>query len=85
MDKKLEARICRLERFVKNESVETNRIAKDSIDNIMVEIDTLDAVADKFGEKFVNQLYKVKRDLGLLDKMVKIGMSRDIEISNEIW
>lgn len=85
MDKKLETRIRRLERLMKNESAETNRIAKDAIDNIMVEIDTLDSVAGEFGEKFINQLYKVKRDLDLLDKMVKMGMSRDIEVSDEIW
>lgn len=85
MDKKLEARIRRLECLMKNESVETNRVAKDSIDSIMAEIDTLYTVADEFGEVFSNQLYKVKRDLGLLDKIVKKSMDHDIEMSNEIW
>lgn len=85
MDKKLEARITRLERILKNESIETNRVAKDAIDNIMAELDTLNSVAYEFSDKFVNQLYKVKRDLGLLEKIVKMGMDHSIETSDEIW
>ena len=85
MNKTLESRIRRLEKLVKNESVETNRVAKDAMDNIMAELDTLDAVADEFGDKFVKQLYKVRSDLSLLDKMIKVSMSRDIETSDEIW
>lgn len=85
MNKTLEARIRRLEKIMKNEGVETNRVAKDAIDNIMAELDTLDAVADEFGDKFVKQLYKVRSDLSLLDKMIKVNMSRDIEVSDEIW
>ena len=85
MNKTLEARIRRLEKIMQNEGVETNRVAKDAIDNIMAELDTLDAVADEFGDKFVKQLYKVRSDLSLLDKMIKVNMSRDIEASDEIW
>lgn len=85
MDKKLEARIRRLERLIKNEDVETNRTAKDAIDNIMAELDTLALVADEYDDVFGRTLYKVGRELDLLSQIVKTSMGRGASTSNEIW
>lgn len=78
MDKKLEARIRRLERIMKNEGAKASVDIKGTLDNMLKEysdiaeaVESLANENDKVGEKLSNEIYKMGQTIRFCLQLIK--------------